>query len=125
MTTLLFTSPLSLEHPVPPGHPERPDRMRAVTDALADEAFEPLVRRDAELADPSLVLLAQREFGNQGGFDYLADWMWWLALGLIGLGTCPSKCGFLCLLASDFQARLQISWRLPSFLSPWLFPLGF
>ena len=34
----------------------------------------------------SLVLLARREFGNQGGFDYLADWMWWLALGLIGLG---------------------------------------
>ena len=58
MTTLLFTSALSLEHPVPPGHPERPDRMRAVADALADEAFEPLVRRDAEPADPSLVLLA-------------------------------------------------------------------
>ena len=61
MATLLLTSPLSLEHPVPPGHPERPDRMRAVAEALGHEDFEPLLRREAEPADPSLVLLAHPE----------------------------------------------------------------
>ena len=61
MTTLLFTSPLSLEHLVPPGHPERPDRMRAVAEALNHEDFEPLVRREAMPADPSAVLLAHPE----------------------------------------------------------------
>ena len=61
MTTLLLTSPLSLEHPVPPGHPERPDRMRAVAEVLAHEDFEPLVRREAQPADPSAVLLAHPE----------------------------------------------------------------
>ena len=31
MTTLLLSHPASLDHLTPPGHPERPDRIRAVT----------------------------------------------------------------------------------------------
>ena len=61
MTSLLFTSPLSLKHPVPPGHPERPDRIRAVMEALEGEDFGALVRREVEPADPSLALLAHPE----------------------------------------------------------------
>ena len=47
MTTLLLSHHASLDHLTPPGHPERPERMRAVAQALADPRFEALVRRDA------------------------------------------------------------------------------
>ena len=58
MTTRLYTSPLSLEHPVPPGHPERPDRMRAVADALAHDDFDALERHEARPAPIDLAMLA-------------------------------------------------------------------
>ena len=44
MTTKLYTSPIFLEHLVPAGHPERPDRLRAVAAALEHENFDALVR---------------------------------------------------------------------------------
>ena len=47
MTTLLLTHPASLDHLTPPGHPERPDRLRAVTEVLAEDRFDPLVRGEA------------------------------------------------------------------------------
>ncbi len=47
MTTLLITHPACLEHLTPPGHPERPDRLRAVEHALAHERFQSLVRVEA------------------------------------------------------------------------------
>ena len=39
MTTLLVTHPCFVDHDTGPGHPERPDRMRAIDQALAHEAF--------------------------------------------------------------------------------------
>ena len=39
MTTLLLSHPASLDHLTPPGHPERPDRMRAVAQALSEDRF--------------------------------------------------------------------------------------
>jgi len=36
MTTLLVTHPAGLNHITPAGHPERPDRLRAVARALAN-----------------------------------------------------------------------------------------
>ena len=50
MTTLLLTHPACLEHLVPRGHPERPDRLRAVERALEAEKFQPLARVQAPLA---------------------------------------------------------------------------
>jgi acetoin utilization deacetylase AcuC-like enzyme len=50
MTTLLITHPACLEHLTPSGHPERPDRLRAVADALAGEQFNALVRAEAPAA---------------------------------------------------------------------------
>jgi len=47
MTTLLLSHQASFDHLTPPGHPERPDRMRAVAQALGDVRFDALVRRDA------------------------------------------------------------------------------
>src|ERR1700712_3440657 len=47
MTTLLVTHPASLNHLTPAGHPERPDRLRAIAGVLAQESFQSLVRIEA------------------------------------------------------------------------------
>ena len=47
MTTLLVTHPASLEHLTGPGHPERPERIRAVEQALSGPAFDALTRMQA------------------------------------------------------------------------------
>ncbi len=44
MTTLLVTHPSGLDHLTPPGHPERPDRLRAIDQALSADQFLPLTR---------------------------------------------------------------------------------
>lgn len=51
MTTLLITHPSFLGHDTGPGHPERPDRMRAVDKALAHDTFSGLKRVEAPLRD--------------------------------------------------------------------------
>ena len=51
MTTLLLTHPVFLEHDTGPGHPERPDRMRAIDKALSHEFFGTLTREEAPLRD--------------------------------------------------------------------------
>jgi acetoin utilization deacetylase AcuC-like enzyme len=51
MTTLLITHPASLEHNNGPGHPERPDRIRAIEKILAEDTFKPLVRMQAPLGN--------------------------------------------------------------------------
>lgn len=50
MTLALITHPDFALHPVPQGHPERPDRIRHVWQAL-DEHFAHLPRHDAPIAD--------------------------------------------------------------------------
>ena len=42
--TLLLTHKACLDHLTPPGHPERPDRLRAVEQVLAQDKFNALVR---------------------------------------------------------------------------------
>jgi acetoin utilization deacetylase AcuC-like enzyme len=51
MSTLLITHPACLEHLTPAGHPERPDRLRAITRALEDERFQLLQRTTAPAAE--------------------------------------------------------------------------
>lgn len=51
MTTLLITHPSFLQHDTGPGHPERPDRMRAIDKVLSHEAFNGLQRVEAPLRD--------------------------------------------------------------------------
>jgi acetoin utilization deacetylase AcuC-like enzyme len=50
MPTLLVTHPACLEHLTPLGHPERPDRLRAIAEALAREEFAALMRAEAPTA---------------------------------------------------------------------------
>ena len=58
MTTLLLHHPSTLEHRTPTGHPERPDRIRAVEKALAADEFSALERRLAERANTDTIALA-------------------------------------------------------------------
>jgi acetoin utilization deacetylase AcuC-like enzyme len=51
MPTLLLTHPDCLLHDMGEGHPERPDRLRAVEEALAAPAFKALKREQAPSAD--------------------------------------------------------------------------
>jgi acetoin utilization deacetylase AcuC-like enzyme len=57
MTTLLLTHRASLDHLTPPGHPERPDRMRAVDQVLSESRFDKLVRAEAPEGTLELVRL--------------------------------------------------------------------
>mgnify|MGYP000883687087 CR=1 FL=1 len=49
MTTLLITHPCFVLHDTGPGHPERPDRLRALDRLFAHEVFAPLQREEAPL----------------------------------------------------------------------------
>jgi acetoin utilization deacetylase AcuC-like enzyme len=57
MSTLLITHPACLDHLTPRGHPERPDRLRAVEQALEAEKFQTLARVQAPLAPLEVVAL--------------------------------------------------------------------
>ena len=54
MTTRLYTHPVCKEHITPPGHPERPDRMKVLEEAFACEKFETLERIEAPECDEAL-----------------------------------------------------------------------
>ncbi|MFC3208633.1 histone deacetylase family protein [Aquamicrobium soli] len=58
MATRLYTHPIFLEHITPPGHPERPDRLRAIARVLEDEAFAALDRVEAPEGDEAAILHA-------------------------------------------------------------------
>jgi acetoin utilization deacetylase AcuC-like enzyme len=55
--TLLVTHPACLDHLNPAGHPERPDRLRAIDRVLEEEKFQTLVREQAPAATLDLVAL--------------------------------------------------------------------
>lgn len=61
MTTRLYTHPIYLEHVTPMGHPERPDRLRALEEAFSDGRFGTLDRKEPEAAAEEMVLLAHPE----------------------------------------------------------------
>jgi acetoin utilization deacetylase AcuC-like enzyme len=57
MSTLLISHPACLEHLTPAGHPERPDRLRAIEQALEAEKFQALARSQAPLAPVEIIAL--------------------------------------------------------------------
>jgi acetoin utilization deacetylase AcuC-like enzyme len=61
MTTFYYSNPICLEHLVPAGHPERPDRMKALEAVFEHEHFNTLVRHLAPEAAAESVLLAHPE----------------------------------------------------------------
>lgn len=61
MVTRLYSHPVYLEHLTPPGHPERPDRLRAIERVLMEEPFELLDRAEAPPGDEAALLYAHPE----------------------------------------------------------------
>lgn len=57
MSTLLITHPASLNHLNGAGHPERPDRIRAIESILEQEKFQTLAREQAPLAELETIAL--------------------------------------------------------------------
>jgi acetoin utilization deacetylase AcuC-like enzyme len=57
MSTLLITHPACLDHLTPAGHPERPDRLRAIDRALEHERFQILARAEAPRAALEVIAL--------------------------------------------------------------------
>ncbi len=79
MSTLLITHAACLEHLTPLGHPERPDRLRAIERALEAEKFQTLARVQAPIAPIETIALchpmdyitAVREAGPKEGLIHL------------------------------------------------------
>ena len=61
MATLLVSHSAFLDHAVPPGHPERPDRIRAIERALSATPFAPLLREAAPEGTLDQVMLVHPE----------------------------------------------------------------
>jgi acetoin utilization deacetylase AcuC-like enzyme len=57
MSTLLISHPACLQHLTPAGHPERPDRLRAIEQALEAEKFQSLQRAEAPMAELETIAL--------------------------------------------------------------------
>jgi len=57
MPTFYITHTACLDHRTPSGHPERPDRLRAIESALAADTFKPLVRIEAPAASLDTIAL--------------------------------------------------------------------
>ncbi len=56
-STLFLSHPACLDHQTPMGHPERPDRLRAIEQALEVEKFQTLAREQAPLASLDTIAL--------------------------------------------------------------------
>ncbi len=61
MTTLLLSHSSFADHAPPEGHPERPDRIRAVNDQLDKDEFAELKREEAQIGDRRHILRAHPE----------------------------------------------------------------
>jgi len=57
MSTVLITHPACLDHLTPMGHPERPDRLRAIERILETERFQTLAREQAPAASLETIAL--------------------------------------------------------------------
>ncbi len=69
MTTLLISDPLFLNHRPPEGHPERPDRLLEIEDALSDVRFTALLRTKSKAASEQAV----RRVHNDAYIDSLLN----------------------------------------------------
>jgi acetoin utilization deacetylase AcuC-like enzyme len=61
VSTLYLCHPSALNHQTPPGHPERPDRIRAIERTLEHERFASLHRDEAPMGTPEMASLAHPE----------------------------------------------------------------
>jgi acetoin utilization deacetylase AcuC-like enzyme len=82
MSTLLITHPSFVEHDTGPGHPERPDRMRAIDKVMAHEMFAGLRREEAPLRE---------DVEEQIGLAHPAAYIEWVKSARPGPGEEPVR----------------------------------
>ncbi|MHA1164987.1 MAG: histone deacetylase family protein [Alphaproteobacteria bacterium] len=106
MTTLYLTHDVCIEHDTGPGHPERPDRLRAIKKIIDTADFDDLKREDAPMADvadierahPGLYIEAIREATPEEGLvrvdgdTVLSPKSWEAALRAVGAGIHGVDC---------------------------------
>jgi acetoin utilization deacetylase AcuC-like enzyme len=73
MNTALISHSDCLKHEVPPGHPERPARLREILRILDAPEFSDLIRRDAPRADMASLLRAHSEDHVLGILDSIPN----------------------------------------------------
>jgi len=73
MTTALITHPACLKHEVPPGHPERPERLHEVLKLLDTAEFAGLLRREAPRADMDALIRVHLEEHVRELLDSIPD----------------------------------------------------
>lgn len=81
MTTIYITHPCFLDHDTGLGHPERPDRLRAIEKALATEEFASLICEEApeaseeavRSAHPQPYIDALREIAPESGQAWMTE----------------------------------------------------
>src|SRR5690349_3319919 len=61
VSTLFISHPCFIRHQTPPGHPERPDRIRVVERILEHERFQPLAREASPLASTEALVRVHPE----------------------------------------------------------------
>ena len=61
MRTLYITHPIALQHEMGPGHPERPERLRAIEEELQSKEFAPLTRKLAQIGRREAILRVHPE----------------------------------------------------------------
>ncbi|MBL4786486.1 MAG: histone deacetylase family protein [Cohaesibacteraceae bacterium] len=61
MTTVYLSHEACLEHQIPAGHPERPDRLRAIENVLKHERFDKLQRQSAPMGTLEAIALVHPE----------------------------------------------------------------
>jgi acetoin utilization deacetylase AcuC-like enzyme len=79
LTTLLISDPVFLDHAMPAGHPERPDRLRAIERALSEPRFAALRREkavpgqamQAAMVHPESYVAAIHEAAPKEGFAFI------------------------------------------------------
>lgn len=79
MKTMFFSHAASLAHETPEGHPERPDRLRAINKVLESPHFRELIRRDAPMGRVEDILRCHNEdhyrlvtsLAPESGIEYL------------------------------------------------------
>lgn len=76
MTTALFTHFACLDHVTPPGHPESPERLRAVLKALEAPQFAALARGEAPRAAADALALAHPKGFVQRVLDRVPESGW-------------------------------------------------
>jgi acetoin utilization deacetylase AcuC-like enzyme len=134
MTTILYSHPKCIEHDMGAGHPESPDRLRAVMEALKADAFNGLDRREAPMAElDQIARVHPRDYVDQimaaipesGRVQLDPDTCVCPASGEAGLRASGAVCAAVDAVMADEAANAFCAVRPPGHHAEQTRPMGF